>query len=335
MANAATRPVVSVALCTHNGSAYIVEQVTSILAQSVPAAEIVLSDDASSDDTVDLVRAAVDAHNASGASEVGLRIMRNTVALGVARNFEQAISATTGEFVALCDQDDVWQPQKLERALAALAVQPAVSLVFSDARMVDADGSALGLSLFQTLSMTRRERRLIRRGDAFAALLGRNLVTGATVVFRRALLPVAEPFPADWIHDEWLAAVAAATGRVLMLDEQLVDYRQHGANQIGAARLSASAKLRRVAEGRAARNARLLARASELVDRLERLGGEVSPGILAEARKKLEHESVRSALPAARGARLPAVVGEFLLGRYTRYGRGLMDAGRDLLQPAR
>ena len=78
-----------------------------------------------------------------------------------------------------------------------------------------------------------RERRLLRRGAAFDVLLRRNVVTGAT--WRSAdLLTCGDPVRPDWVHDEWLAIVAAATGRVGMLDVTTIDYRQHEANQIGA-----------------------------------------------------------------------------------------------------
>jgi len=332
-------PRVSVALCTYNGARFVGEQVASILGQSRPVDEIVLSDDASNDDTVALVRAAVDAHNADAhnadaPSAVALTVLQNPVALGVVGNFQHAVTAATGEFIALSDQDDAWHADKVRDILAEFAAHPAASLVFSNARLVDGGGAPLRHSLFQALSMTAREKRQLRGGRAFDALLGRNLVTGATVVFRRALLTDALPFAPDWVHDEWLAALAAATGGVRMLDAELIDYRQHGGNQIGAGRLTLSEKVGRVAEGRTERNARLLARSRELVERLEQLGAEIPTAVLGEARAKLAHESMRSSLPAGRVPRAPAVARELLSCRYARYGRGILDAGRDLLQPS-
>jgi glycosyltransferase involved in cell wall biosynthesis len=325
---------ISVALCTHNGAEYVDRQIASILDQSRPVDEIVLSDDASTDDTVAIVRRAVTEYSAHSGVAIELRVLANPVALGVVANFEQAVLATTGSLIALCDQDDVWHRDKIETALRLFDEQPAVELVFSDARLVDGAGAPLTHSLFQALSMTRGERRLLLGGAAFEALLGRNLVTGATVVFRRSLLDRAAPFAPDWVHDEWLAALAAAAGGVRMLDAALIDYRQHGGNQIGAGRPSLSEKVGRVAEARTARNARLLARAGELVDRLRALGGLTSASVLAEAEGKLAHERLRSALPASRVRRVPPITRELLGGRYRRYGRGIIDAGRDLLQPA-
>lgn len=325
---------ISVALCTHNGAAYIDRQIASILAQSRPVDEIVLSDDASTDDTVAIVRRAVTDFSAQSDHAIGLQVLANPVALGVVANFEQAVLATTGSLIALCDQDDVWHREKIETEIRVFDEDATVELIFSDARLVDGGGAPLAHSLFEALSMTRRERKLLLGGSAFEALLGRNLVTGATVVFRRSLLDTAAPFPSHWVHDEWLAALAAAAGGVRMLDSELIDYRQHGGNQIGAGRPSLSEKVGRVAEARTARNARLLARATELVDRLQALDSLVGAAVLAGAEGKLSHETVRSALPASRIRRVIPIAGELFGGGYRRYGRGIIDAGRDLLQPA-
>lgn len=98
----------------------------------------------------------------------------------------------------------------------------------------------------------------IKAGAGFAMLLRRNLFTGATIMIRRAVVDAAMPIPDSWIHDEWLACVASAMGDVDILADSLVDYRQHGGNQIGALKFSALGKARRVIEPRSARNARLL-----------------------------------------------------------------------------
>ncbi|HEX4058936.1 MAG TPA: glycosyltransferase family 2 protein [Galbitalea sp.] len=335
MPKATAGPSISVALCTHNGAAYVRAQVESILAQTRPVDEIVVSDDASTDDTVKIVRDAVASHKVRGGQAVTLRVLENRVAIGVVGNFEQAVTATTGDFVALCDQDDVWHEERIATILAEFTAEPANDLVFSDARLVDGAGVSMAHSLFEALSMTRRERNLLRNGNAFEALLGRNLVTGATAVFRRSLLGAAIPFAVDWIHDEWLATLAAATGGVRMLNAELIDYRQHGDNQIGAGRLTFAQKVGRVREVRTERNARLLGRSLELVDRLVELGDRVPARTLAQARAKADHEVMRSGLPARRFPRIPAITREIASGRYARYGRGLLDAARDLVQPAR
>jgi glycosyltransferase involved in cell wall biosynthesis len=325
---------ISVALCTFNGERFIGEQVQSILAQTSVPDEIVVSDDASSDNTVTIIEDLVGEFNASnGGQPLALRVLRNDSPLGVTRNFEQAIAATTGELIALCDQDDRWRPDRVEVAVAQFQSRPRLLLLFANARLVDANGDPLGDSLFEALAVTRRERDEVRSGEALAALLGRNLVTGATTVFRRALFDTARPFPDEWVHDEWLAAIAAATGEIDYVDDELVDYRQHGSNEIGAQRPGLLARLAKLREPRESRNRRLVARAAVLERRLVDLG--VVAGNLERSRAKTAHEQARLNLPANHLLRLAPVLREAARGGYSRYGRGNQDVLRDLVQPAR
>ena len=319
---------VSVALCTHNGADFVEEQVRSILAQTRPPTQIVLSDDASTDATVALVTALVEP------SGIPFTVLANSEALGVTRNFEQAVRACSGDLIALSDQDDVWHEQRLEVMTALFAGRPELLLAAGDARLVDEHGAPLEHSLFEALEISADEFASMRDGKAFATLLHRNLATGATTVFRRSLAEAAMPFPKAWVHDEWLASLGAAIGSIELVRDRLVDYRQHGSNQIGVSKLSLVGKLRRVFEPRSARNLRLVARAEALVDRLETTELTVDVGVLDGARGKLAHERLRSSLPVRRLARMLPVLREWRRDGYSLYGRGSADALRDLLQPA-
>ena len=329
MAQQTARPSVSVALCTRNGARFVGEQVRSILAQTVPPVEIVLSDDASTDETVAIVEALV------APSAVRLTVLRNDPPLGVTKNFERAVTRCSGDLVALSDQDDVWRADRLERTVALFEADPGLLLAGSDARLIDADGVPLPHSLFESLELDDDELESVDNGGAFAALRRRNLVTGATAVFRRSLVADTVPFPTSWVHDEWLAVIASALGRVMLVEEQLVDYRQHGTNQIGAEKKGFREKFERLTMPRSDRNARLEARAEALVERLRSWGEAVAPSTLALAVEKLTHERVRNSLPVARIRRLAPVIAEVRSGRYESCGRGLQDVVRDLVQPAR
>ena len=320
------RPRVSVAIGTRNGATFVAEQLRSIIDQSYPPAEIVLSDDASTDDTVAIASAVV------GASGVALRVIRNPTPLGVTANFQQALEACNGELVALADQDDRWHSDRLARVVPLFAERPRLLLVHCDATLVDAVGAPLGASLFDAIELGGGDRRRIHGGAALDLLLRRNVVTGATVVVRSSLIEQARPFPQAWVHDEWLAMMAAVFGEIDLIDEHLVDYRQHGGNQIGARRLGLRDKVGRIQEPRTVRNARLEARAVALAERLHESAASVAVQLLAD--EKLAHERVRNALPARRRARVAPVLRQLLLGRYARFGRGILDAARDLLQPA-
>jgi cellulose synthase/poly-beta-1,6-N-acetylglucosamine synthase-like glycosyltransferase len=323
---------VSVALGTHNGANYLREQLESILAQTHPVDEIVLSDDASHDGTVELAERIIDEHRATDAATPTLAVLRNAVALGVTRNFEQALTAASGDLIALCDQDDVWHPDRIERGLAAIARRPRTELVAAEARLVDEVGRPIGRSLFETLGVDDELRRRLESGGAFNELLKRNVVTGATMMVTRALVERASPFPASWVHDEWLAIVASVGGGLALVAEPVIDYRQHGGNQIGVTRLGPGGKLGRLREPRSERNARLLARADDLAERLPAIAAD-DARVAASVRAKLAHEVMRQQLPAGRLRRLRPVWREWRTGAYGRYGLGAQDVLRDLVQP--
>lgn len=317
---------VSVALCTHNGERFIREQLTSILDQSELPFEIIVSDDGSTDATVEIVTETM------AGSAVRLVLLRNDEPLGVTRNFEQAIGATTGDLVALSDQDDSWHDDRIVVARREFESRADLLLMHNDARLVDEVGSFNGQTLFATLGFGEEERNEERNGEAFGVLMRRNVVTGATTMFRRRLFDSAAPFPTAWVHDEWLAVIAAATGAIDYIEDQLVDYRQHPSNQIGASALTVRGKFRRVRESRAKRNAQLVARAESLVPRLVALGEIVSAGRVELARQKLIHELARDALPVSVPARLGPMLREVRSGRYATCGRGIADIIRDLIQ---
>jgi glycosyltransferase involved in cell wall biosynthesis len=284
----------------------------------------VVSDDASKDDTVTIVADELDRNVA------GVRILRNDPAVGVTRNFEGAVAATNGRVIALCDQDDVWHPDKIQTMREALDDSGAL-LAHSDADLVDEQGRALERTLFQWLEVSSDDLAREQTADGFSVLLRRNLVTGATVVFRRELLDVALPFPDEWVHDEWLAIIAAATGRVVVVDRPTIDYRQHGSNQIGIAEPGLRYKISRVLGTDGERNRVLVRKFQVLADRLDALDAPVWMRQLA--RRKAAFELRRSQLPASRWRRLWPVLRELSTGDYGRFAsRRRADALRDLLR---
>ena len=324
---------VSVALCTYNGARFLREQVRSICLQTRPPVEIVLSDDASRDGSVEVVRAAV----AECAAErpgppIALRVFENPVALRVVKNFEQAISACTSELIALSDQDDVWMPDRLALMVAHFEQDANLMLLHTDARLVDSERRDLNQTLFHALEITPLELAQVHGGKAFDALLRRNLVTGATTVFRRSLLADALPLPVEWVHDEWLAIVASTTARVDLLEQPLIEYRQHESNQIGARRDTFKEKVRKALASRGNTHVERAIKAELLLERLLQLGDRVPPEIIAKVRSKIVHQRFRAALPPSRLARIVPIAREAMTGRYDKFGRGVRGVVRDLFE---
>lgn len=318
----------SVVLCTYNGVCFLPALWDSLLAQTRLPDQIVVRDDASSDGTWELLASL---HDAGVARGIDVSLARNPRNLGYAKNFEGALADASGDVLFLCDQDDVWHPDKLAAMLACFEQRPRLTLLHTDARLIDAAGEHLHCTLFHALEVTRKEIAGIHNGHAFNVLLRRNLATGATLALRHSLLADALPFPDEWVHDEWLAILAAAIGEVDCLETPLMDYRQHGGNQIGARRRNLADKWARAGEPRIAYLEWLTRRCDALIERLQRLGSRVSVGGVDAARGKLAHLECRLRLPVARPRRLWPVLREALAGRYARYSMGLRAVAYDLL----
>lgn len=236
---------ISVALCTCEGSFFLSALLESLAGQSCLPGEVVVCDDASTDDT-----AAVFERFAPQAP-FAVRLVVNDKRLGAVKNFEQAISLCRGEYIALCDQDDLWKEDKLELTFAAMLEAEENSgkdcplLVHTDLEVIDAQGSVIAPSF---LSMQRLKQAARNRGDLKSLLL-QNHVTGCTVLMNRALAEAALPFPASVVmHDHWLALNAAALGRIVYIDKTTVLYRQHQANVIGASGFYSGRNLKRIFE---------------------------------------------------------------------------------------
>ncbi|WP_186766680.1 rhamnosyltransferase WsaF family glycosyltransferase [Puniceibacterium confluentis] len=214
--------------------AHLRAQLASVAAQSHGPRHLVavIADTRSADLVHDLAES-LDLACTCVPSDTELDAVR-AVEAGLARALEliPALSAPGDPepLIALADQDDIWHPDRLARGVAALA-DSAAQMVHSDARLVGPDGtSETHASMF---GFERRHRRPGLRG-----LLYRNNITGMTLTMRARVARIALPFPQQsgvhYYHDLWLGLIAAATGGVGLIDAKLVDYRQHGANAIGA-----------------------------------------------------------------------------------------------------
>jgi len=151
-----------------------------------------------------------------------VRLYRNEENLGVLRAFQRALELAQSEIVFLSDQDDVWLSGKVEKALKVFASKPEVTLVASDATLIDQDGRTLSESFFST-------RGRFSRG--FLHNFIKNKYLGCTLSFRRAMLRRFLPIPPDVpMHDIWFGLLNEIYGKTHFIDEPLVAYRRHGRN---------------------------------------------------------------------------------------------------------
>lgn len=217
-------------LCAYNGAAYIEEQLRSIFQQTRAVEKIVIYDDRSTDGTLDAVQQYV--RTLPGHAGGVLSVAHNATRLGYSRNFAQGIERATGDVLFLCDQDDIWEPNKVERVLCALDGTRA-ALAFSDGRPIGPSGERLSSTSILASYGFQFDKAGADGIVPLEALLPRNFVNGAAIAVRRGIAQSALPVPEDVPHDYWLALWAALNGGVLLLPERLYRYRQHGANAIG------------------------------------------------------------------------------------------------------
>ena len=327
-ANAVT---ISVALCTCDGGAFLSDQLASIAAQTRLPDELVVRDDASHDDTPAIVEAF------AARAPFPVRFERNAERLGSTRNFDGAIAACAGDLIALSDQDDVWRAEKLSVIERRFREDPGVGLVFSDADLVDAALSPVGARLWARVGFDSRRRHLWRTRGALTALVPGRIVTGATMAFRATFRALVLPTPdgiGPMIHDGWISLAIAAVAGVSFIEEPLVAYRQHGAQQIGARETFDARPRLGVIASAAHVNAYSMHLASLGALRERLTAGRAGPEGVAAARRVatiLGHFDTRAHLPARRLDRLPIVLRELASRRYHDYGNGVRSLIKDLI----
>ncbi|MGN1021645.1 MAG: glycosyltransferase family 2 protein, partial [Aristaeellaceae bacterium] len=223
---------IDVLLAVYNGERFLPPLLESLAGQDDAAFTVLMQDDGSTDGSTALLAAMADKDARFRPAEEGGRH------LGAKGNFISLIRQATGDYAALCDQDDVWEANRLSRCRQALEQAEArwgadtPLLVHSDCRLVDAQGALLQESFFRHQGWDPGAVTLPR-------LLVQNNVTGCTLMMnaalRRLVAERADP-AAMHMHDWFIALTAAAFGHIVFLDEPLVRYRQHGVNVMGASR---------------------------------------------------------------------------------------------------
>jgi glycosyltransferase involved in cell wall biosynthesis len=311
----------SVVLCTYNGDRYLPELLASLRNQSQPFDQLIVSDDASTDGTVALLEQELPRFTCT------TLLRRAESNVGAAANFSTALGQATGDVVLPCDQDDLWHPSKVER-LADVLRGSSSAVVFHNAQCIWVDGRPTGRFLANLLD----EAPLSGGPKAFRRLLRRNLVSGCTMALRRVFLLHALPVPAGFMHDEWLALMAAAQDEIAFVDEPLISYRLHDGNALGLRDLGARAAVtQRLGDVRGQR-ARKIARLEMLNARLSQVRQGVHPAAVEYLSEAIGHLKSRQGLPDSVVDRLPIVVREWRAGRYGRHSGGALSALRDLLR---
>lgn len=224
---------IDIVMAVYNGGKYIRAQIESILVQSYKEWNLIIRDDGSEDDTLDIVKSFIKANPGK------IRLINDGMGgLGASQNFAALLMHTTSEYIMFCDQDDVWLPHKIEMTFNKMKELEKVYgkgkplLVHTDLKVVDGNLKLLSKSFWKHQLIEPSARSLNR-------LLIQNCVTGCTAMINKTLKEMACPVPGEAImHDWWIALVASAFGVIDSISRPTVLYRQHGANDTGAKKWS-------------------------------------------------------------------------------------------------
>lgn len=315
----------SVAMCTYNGARYLEEQLDSIAAQTRRPDELVICDDRSTDSTVKII----EAFTSRVAFPVRLSI--NEKKIGSTKNFEKAIGLCSGDIIALSDQDDVWQTEKLMLIESKLADLPYAGLVFTDAEVVDEYLRPMGYRVWQYNGFNAAEQKRFTEGRAVEALLKRNVVTGATMAFRANFKKLFLPIPSEWVHDAWIALMVAAYADLGVIPEPAIKYRQHLNQQIGIVK---KGFWQRLALARQTKSKTYSNQLKKFRAARDRLAGNIEAlpdkEVIVQLEGKLAHLTVRGNIDEGKLHRLFSVLKELITYRYHRYSYGWKSAAKDL-----
>jgi glycosyltransferase involved in cell wall biosynthesis len=204
--------LVSVVMATYNGGLFLEAQLESVLHQSYPAIEIIIVDDGSNDNTIEILKRYAQANNK-------IKLYFSEANLGYIKNFERGCRLAVGDYISFCDQDDVWRPDKTTLLMNAIGDCP---MIYCDNELVD--------EALNSLHRKHSDHKNLQAYDNCLYFATDNCVGGHALIMKKEIFIYADPFPVEMPYDLWCAFVATFYGGIQYLDEPLVKWRQHSNN---------------------------------------------------------------------------------------------------------
>ncbi len=218
---------ISVVIAAFRGEKYIAEQLKSLFAQTRIPDEILIGDDSPDNGTFEVIE------SLRSQATCPVRYIKNTPAKGITGNFSFLLERASGEILFICDQDDFWLPEKLERMSNEFQNRPDCGMVFCNSAIADESLHKLGYSTADVNHYTPKDAEKLNHGQwTFHELLKSAKPHGHNLAVRRTLIPLICPIPETVIsYDYWISSIAFLTGPVHWVYQDLTLYRQHGSNQ--------------------------------------------------------------------------------------------------------
>ena len=314
---------ISVVIAAYNGFDHIREQLESIRNQSIVPHEIVISDDGSTDNTCGIAD-----EFARNTPDINVVMIQNSAPHGVDHNFANALRHASGDVIFICDQDDVWLPNRVETMLSVFdGKTPAAT--FCDSSIVDADLKPLGFTHIQSRGFSSVKECFSCGSKAF---LKRVPPAGHDMAFSREFLDILLPFPdLRDCYDTWIGLVLYALGAwKFSCDQPLTLFRRHQKSVTRSGLIpSFSEKLalakKAVKDDTSNWYARLYA---ELISRTQ---NRITPEMLELLEARRRHSMTRSMMNTAFFKRSKLILQETCNGNYFRFGRSFSNIFQDLL----
>ena len=211
--------MISIAMATYNGECYVREQLDSILVQTIGDWELIVCDDGSTDNTLSILRA-------YAKNDSRIKIYQNERNLGFKRNFEKAIDLCQGDYIALCDQDDIWYPNHLEVLYNQIGNH---SLSIGNSDIVNINNTYLNKRMSDTdgIHFIPEDTKLLLYREFFYA----NPFQGASMLLKKDFALRCIPIPNEvHYHDTWISICACFADGLIYTYTPITRYRQHGKN---------------------------------------------------------------------------------------------------------
>ncbi|GAB1401189.1 hypothetical protein MASR1M68_01000 [Elusimicrobiota bacterium] len=297
---------ISIALCTYNGAKYLEEQLKSLAEQTLKADEVVVCDDNSSDNTVAILNEYKD--------KLNIKLTVNKTNLGVTKNFEQAISLCSGDIIFLCDQDDVWDKNKV-KIMTDKMQDEKIGFCCCDGIITDENlKQTADYTLWNTSGLSKID---LNKFSAYN-LINNYCFTGMATAFRSSLKKYILPISKNAVHDEWLAFIAVCVSKVVFVEQKLVFYRQHNNQQIGINSIKPVKEIWKILKSyKISSMEKETGKFEDLIVRLKELNIDLK--LIKELENKIKHLKYRT---TRNKLRVFILLWQLLTWKYNRYSNG-------------
>ena len=220
---------IDILLATYNGEKFVKEQIESILNQTYENFNLIISDDASTDNTLNILEE-------YEKKDTRIKVFKKEKNKGLIDNFEFLLKNVTSDYFMFSDQDDIWKKDKIEKSINKLKEENS-GLVYTDLEIVDEKLNVIYPSYWKYKQIYKK----IIKYNNFEALYLNNFVTGCTILAKSKYIKDILPLPRNSkfvLHDYWTALIVSAKDKISYVEEPTIQYRQHKNNRVGSSRKS-------------------------------------------------------------------------------------------------